>query len=371
MMLETVIGRRYRYYQRSVGLLVLATLGVLFAMLWMANRQVGFFSQTYRLHGFLDNVRNIQKTTPVTLAGLKIGEVRDLAITDYNRIRVELILDRAYQPRIRRDSSAQVRTDLLGNARIEIDMGTSGQPMLPDGADIAFLRSPDLDALLRQVQEQLAQVAAILANVRTLTEELRKPEGALLGTLDALARMTQEFSTRMSGFLQRIDVVLRDATELSGQLNPMLRDLTLTSGEMYRVAADLAAVSERIRRGRGVLGGLTDSDSPLSRDVETSARKLRAVLTGVEQLTTRLPRYSQQVERILRQAELMTAQLAEASSRAPGLLDKSQRVAEDMDEMVGDIRQSILLRGLNPPEPARPPLDAPRDAGWSIPAAPP
>jgi hypothetical protein len=31
-MLETVIGARYRYYQRSVGLLILLTLGVLFAM---------------------------------------------------------------------------------------------------------------------------------------------------------------------------------------------------------------------------------------------------------------------------------------------------------------------------------------------------
>lgn len=370
-MLETVIGARYRYYQRSVGLLILLTLGVLFAMLWTANRQVDFFSQTYRLHGFLDNVRNIRKTTPVTLAGLKIGEVRDLTITDYNRIRIELILDREYQLRIRADSFARVKTDLLGNARVEIDMGTPGQPMLPDGADIAFLRATDLDALLQQAQEQLAQVAAILTNVKILTAELQKPEGALLGTLGALARMTEEFSVRMAGFLQRIDVVLRDATELSGQLSPVLRDLTLMSGEMHRVAADLATVSERVRRGRGVLGGLTDSDSPLSRDVETSTRKLRAVLTGLEALTGQLPRYGQQVEGILRQTERITARLAEASAKVPGLLDKSQLVAEEVDEMVGGIKRSILFRGLNPPEPGRPLLDAPRDAGWPIPAVPP
>ena len=71
-MLETAIGARYRRYQRAVGLLILAMLGVLFALLWMANRQLGFFSQTYRLHGFLDNVRNLRQTTPVTLAGLNL-----------------------------------------------------------------------------------------------------------------------------------------------------------------------------------------------------------------------------------------------------------------------------------------------------------
>ena len=37
-MLETLISARYRFYQRAVGLLVLATLGVLFAMLWMTTR---------------------------------------------------------------------------------------------------------------------------------------------------------------------------------------------------------------------------------------------------------------------------------------------------------------------------------------------
>ena len=42
-MLETAINARYRHYQRAVGLLLLATLGVLFALLWMTNRQLGVF----------------------------------------------------------------------------------------------------------------------------------------------------------------------------------------------------------------------------------------------------------------------------------------------------------------------------------------
>lgn len=370
-MLETLISARYRFYQRSVGLLVLATLGVLFAMLWMTNRQFGFFSQTYRLYGFLDNVKNIQRATPVTLAGLKIGEVHNLTITDYNQIRIELILDREYQPRIREDSAAQVKTDLLGNAHIEINMGSPTQSMLRDGADLSFLRAPDLDVLLRQAQEQLVQVSAVLTNVRTITDELKKPEGGLLGTLDAFARVTQEFSTRLSGYLQRIDGVLRDATELSGQLGPLLRELTAVSREASRSAADLAAVGARIREGQGVLGGMTDSNSPLSRDMVASARKLRAVLTELEKQAERLPGYGQQVERILQQTERMTTTLAEASGQVPDLIDKSRLVAEDVDDMVGGIKRSALLRILNPEEPGRRLLDAPRDTEWSAPTASP
>lgn len=370
-MLETVIGARYRFYQRSVGLLMLVTLTVLFVMLWMANRQFGFFTQTYRLYGFLDNVKNIQKTTPVTLAGLKIGAVRDLAITDYNRIRVELILDRSYQPRIRGGSVALVKADLLGSAQIELNMGAPDQAMLHDGADIAFVRSADVDVLLRQAQEQLVQVSAVLTNVRILTDELKKPEGALLGTLTAFARLTQDFSIRLSGSMERMDSVLRNVAELSGQWTPLLRNIAAVGGEMSRAATDLAAVSARIRQGQGVLGGMTDSASPLSRHVVASAQKLQTVLTGLEKLSGQLPGYGQRIDHILQQTELLTTRLAEASGRVPGLLDRSHMVAEEADDMIGSVKQSALLRMLSPPLPNPPSLEAPRDMGWPIPAASP
>lgn len=369
IVLEQTINARYRYYQRAVGLLILATLVVLFVLLWTANRQFGLFVQTYRLHGFLDNVKNLQKATPVTLAGLKVGEVRDLTITDYHRIRVELLINKDYQSRIRGDSLAWVGTDVLGNARIDINMGTPGRPLLEDGAELPFQRAPDLDALLRQAQEQLTQVSAVLAHVEALAGELRKPEGALLGTLATFARMIQEFSTRSSGYLERIDVVLRDAAELSGQLTPLLRDLTMVSQEMSRSAADLAAVGARIRDGQGVLGGLTDSNSPLSRQIAVSARKLQAILTDMEKLARQLPGYGQRVERILQHAEQTTAHLVESSARVPGLLDRSRRVAEDVDDVVGGIKRNALLRAMAPTEPDRRPLlEAPRDLDWPIPA---
>jgi len=372
-MLETTIGARYRRYQRAAGLLILATLGVLFALLWVANRQLGFFSQTYRLHGYLDNVRNLRQTTPVTLAGLKIGEVRDLTITDYNQIRIELILYREHQPRLRHNSTAQIKTDALGNATVELTMGDPARPMLPDGAAIPFQRAPDLETVLRQAQEQLGQIGAVLANVKAITDELKQPEGALLGTLSTFARVTQEFSTRLSGYLERIDVVLRTAADLSGQLGPLLRDLTVVSREMSRSAGDLAAVGARIRAGQGVLGGLTDSASPLSRQIAASAQKLQAVMTGLETLADRLPGYSQRVERILRQTETITARLAEASTHAPGLVDRSQGVADDVGEVVDSVKRSAVLRALSPAAEAsaRPLLEAPRDWGMALPGAPP
>lgn len=371
-MLEIAIGARYRRYQRAVGLLILATLGVLFALLWMANRQLGFFSQTYRLHGFLDNVRHLRQATPVTLAGLKIGEVRDLTITDYNQIRIELVLYREYQARIRANSTAQVKADVLGNATVEINMGDPARPMLGDGAEIPFQRTSDLDALVRQAQEQLGQIAAVLANVKAITDELKQPEGALLGTLSAFARVTQEFSTKLSGYLERIDVVLRAAAELSGQLGPLLRDLTVVSREMSRSAVDLAAVGARIRAGQGALGGLTDSASPLSRQIAASAQKLQAVMTGLETLAGQLPGYGQQVERVLRQTEVIAARLAKASAHLPGLMVQSREVAEDVDEVVASVKRSAVLRVLSPPAAAnsRPLLEAPRDWGEALPVAP-
>ncbi|MDG4551927.1 MAG: MlaD family protein [Candidatus Contendobacter sp.] len=346
-MLETAIGARYRRYQRAVGLLILATLGVLFVLLWMANRQLGFFSHTYRLHGFLDNVRNLRQTTPVTLAGLKIGEVRDLAITDYNQIRIELLLYREYQPRIRADSTARIKTDALGNATVELNMGDPARPVLGDDATIPFQRAPDLEAVMHQAQEQLGQIGVVLANVKAITDELKRPEGALLGTLNTFAQVMRE-------------------------LTPLLRNLTATSQEMSQLAADLAVTGGRIRAGQGALGGLTDSASPLSRQIAASAQKLQAMMTGLEALAVRLPGYGERVERILRQTEAITAKLAKASAQVPDLMDRSRGVAESVDEVVDSVKRSAVLRALSPaPDaPDRPLLEAPRDWDPAPPGAP-
>ncbi len=195
---------------------------------------------------------------------------------------------------------ALVKTDLLGSAQIELNMGAPDQPMLQNGADIAFVRSVDLDVLLRQAQEQLTQVSAVLTNVRILTDELKKPEGALLGTLTAFARLTQDFLIRLAGSMERMDGVLRNVAELSGQWTPLLRNIAAVSEEMSRATTDLAAVSARIRQGQAVLGGMTDSKSPLSRHVVASAQKLQTMLTDLEKLRGQLPGYGQRIERILR-----------------------------------------------------------------------
>lgn len=370
IMLETAINNRYRRYRRMVGLLVLATLMILFLMLWMAQHQVGLFGQSYRLYGVLDNVRHLQQATPVTLAGLKIGEVSELTITDFNEIRIQLVLDRDYQLRIRRDSFAQVTTDLLGNARVEISMGTAGEAVLPDGAKIPFRRAPDLDVLMLQAQQELVQVGAVLANIRTLTEELKRPDGGLRGTLDAMAQMSQALPQQLAGHVERIDAVLRDAAEISSQLKPLLRNLAVVSAEMSQSAGDLAVVSERIRQGQGVLGALTDSQSPLSGHILASVGKLDAIMADLAKVANQLPRYGQQTERILQHSEQMMAQLAQASRQAPGLMDRSRQLAEEADEMIGTIRRSPLLRALETPTPKPSLLDAPRDL-QGVPRLPP
>jgi len=180
----------------------------------------------------------------------------------------------------------------------------------------------------------------VLANVRAITDELRQPEGALLGTLNTFAQMMRE-------------------------LSPLLRNLTAASQEMNRLAADAAVVGERIRAGQGALGGLTDSASPLSRQITASTQKLQAVMTGLEALAVQLPGYGQRVEWVLRQTETITAKLAQASARLPGLMEQSRGVADNVGEVVDSVKRSAVLRALTPAAdtPTGPLLEAPRDWG--------
>ena len=89
----------------------------------------------------------------VRLAGTQVGQVErvELATRADGRpgVRVLLQIDEDVRQRIRSDSVARIATlGLLGDQLVEISIGTSGAPVLEDGAELATLDPFDLNAMV-------------------------------------------------------------------------------------------------------------------------------------------------------------------------------------------------------------------------------
>ncbi len=113
-----------RLIEISVGLFMIAGL---LASLWLAYKVSGLDSKIQ--HGYyvtaeFDHIGALKKRAPVTIAGVRIGEVKEIKLDSDNlKANVSLLLEQKHR-NIPEDSSASILTEgLLGSSYIAITPG--------------------------------------------------------------------------------------------------------------------------------------------------------------------------------------------------------------------------------------------------------
>lgn len=110
-------------------------------------------TSTYDVHASFERTDGISIGSPVSAAGITVGQVTDLQLTDGYRVRATMTIERDLQLDI--DASAAIVTDgIFGDKLIRIDIG-GGDETIPDGGTISFTEDAVvLDDLLSLIISQ-------------------------------------------------------------------------------------------------------------------------------------------------------------------------------------------------------------------------
>lgn len=119
-----------------VGLFVLAGLGALAYL----SLQVGGLSYKgpggFILYASFDEIGGLKPRAPVTISGVKVGQVDAIQLDKFLRARVTLDLDPSIELPV--DSSAAIRTSgLLGDQFIALEPGAE-EELLKSGEELSF-----------------------------------------------------------------------------------------------------------------------------------------------------------------------------------------------------------------------------------------
>src|SRR5256885_13241200 len=99
--------RSLAWTELRVGLLVLASFGLLIGAIFLVGGQAGLFTPTYRINVYFPSANGLRPGAEVWLEGVTIGNVKEvrisqLASTDVNKsVEVEIGIDKRYQANIR------------------------------------------------------------------------------------------------------------------------------------------------------------------------------------------------------------------------------------------------------------------------------
>jgi phospholipid/cholesterol/gamma-HCH transport system substrate-binding protein len=303
---------RDRLFKRTVGFLVVASAIALLLFLRMYQQTAGPFKDTFRLVGTVPRADGIEVDSPVTMAGLKIGRVRNLNLTADNQVQLDLEVRTSYHDKIRLDSKAAVNKPLIGSAFVDLSMGSPSLERLADGARIPMTRSPDINDLVATLPPKLEKIDTVLVNVVSASEALKQ-----------VAREVSAKGGSLDSSLHNVQRATQYAAEAASKVNQ-----TLT--QTQKVIADSG---EAVTRINGILA-----------DVQKGTARIDSVTQRVDNVLANTEKISQDFKG-------MTPQLAQD---IPPIIESSRDTLNEADDVLRAAKNSFLLRGNLPPAPAGP-----------------
>lgn len=165
---------------------------------------INLFSPANFYYASYDNVAGLEISSPVTVDGYKVGQVREIQFDYENPGKIKVLLALNKNLRIPVDSKATMGSTLMSGNFISIKLGKSAEK-IPVGGDIESYATPDLMASLSD--DVMPAVNQILPRVDSLLYNLNRLAGdpALIASIERLDGITGNVLTATSGLNSTIN----------------------------------------------------------------------------------------------------------------------------------------------------------------------
>jgi phospholipid/cholesterol/gamma-HCH transport system substrate-binding protein len=278
---------RFEGLERKTGLfLALAAALVLGAFLAALVRQ-GVFTQTTPLQFFANTAQGISKGMAAQLYGFKVGAVDAVGLETNGSVRVRLQIENEYLRLIPRGSTARLgKEGLIGVSVVEIVPGPAGAGSVAQNETLKFERAGDFSTMAEDLS---AQIRPILADLKSLTESINRPDGdirqMLRNSRQASAELTaaaREWGKLATNADKGLTGVLAKADQAVDKVDSTFAKATAT---VDRLDASLARMPDLMLKLDRTLSNVEAASADLPqtlRDARAAAHDGRAMIDGAK-----------------------------------------------------------------------------------------
>jgi len=272
---------------------------------------------TREVTAVFDDVAGLDNKSPVRIAGVRKGKVKDIEVMPNGKARVTMEIDDDVP--IHSNSTARVTNlGLLGEKYIELNPGTAAAPVVPNTNEQTMVQSAPAPASIDDVTTQISSIATdvkavtasmrdvlggpagerrleeIVGNVQAITAQTRELIAANRANVDATMANVRIISEDLKTQIPRLaDSIDRVATQIGGtvgenrkDIHEVVENMRDLSHELRTTADNLNNITGQVRSGEGTVGKLLYSNE--AHDKLTNA--LTAVESGVNELRNTLGR---------------------------------------------------------------------------------
>jgi phospholipid/cholesterol/gamma-HCH transport system substrate-binding protein len=271
------------------------------AIYFIGNKQK-MFGKTNHLEAVFTNVNGLQLGNNVRYSGINVGTVRDIIMENDTTIRIDMIIDKAIFPFIKKDAVATIGSDgLVGNMIINILPGKGMERSVKPGETIRSQNKIRTDDILNTLSITNKNASKLSSDLLKITHQINNGKGTIgvlmndslvandlketLHYLKLTGKGTSESVTELNKIISSLDKkdnvigVLKDSA-VAHKLKNMVTNLDKSSGEINMVVTNLNATILNIKDGKGAINYLTNDPKLV--------HKIDSTMTNINQASYRL-----------------------------------------------------------------------------------
>lgn len=292
---------RERNLESIVGAFILGTL--LLAAGWMVNNAwfQGTFTPVHRYTLELEDGVGLGVGTKVTIAGMEVGQVTEVVLTDDRRVRVGLNVESTYAGHVRTDSVGSAAMTLSGKV-VRIEAGSLESPPLEDGGTLVSGSNFDVLRALENMDlvDNIERLEAILIDLNELAGQMNLGDGRLPETVEGLLQLVEDLQEGRGtvGRLLKDEATLNEITDAIGAIDRMAGSVESAAGALRETTPGLDEAAGAVVSSAGSIGEASTALTQTASSVDDSASKLADSLQRLDAGLVEMERTLQAIQKL-------------------------------------------------------------------------
>ncbi|MEA3470718.1 MAG: MlaD family protein, partial [Thermodesulfobacteriota bacterium] len=294
--------------EAKVGLFVLVALVILGYMSFRVGEYGFGLKEGYVVKAVFNNASGLDKDASVVIAGVEVGRVESITLTNGKALVTMRILP---DVKLQRDVSVFIKTHgVLGDKYVEIEPGTKGVEYIEDGGVIAHVKKQaDIDKLLRELgnissdvmkvtsslenviagKEGEANLKAILTNTKELTENLNNIVKRNDEKVNIMISNFSNASKEMKRAFTALNEIVEKINSGEGTIGQLVKDEGVFDN-LDKTIASLRDIAEKINEGKGSIGRLVNEEETVD-NINASLKSLDTSMEGINKYITKADQF--------------------------------------------------------------------------------
>ncbi|MDI5894537.1 MlaD family protein [Flavobacterium algoritolerans] len=278
-----------------LGLFVIIGLTLFVLAVYFIGDKQKMFGKTYHLNATFNNVNGLQIGNNIRYSGINVGTVRKIQMKNDTIILVDMIIDKAVFPHIKKDAVATIGSDgLVGNMIINILPGKGTSPSVKPGDEIRSQNRIRTDEILNTLSLTSKNMELITIDLLKITNEINRGKGTLgllindsimPKDLKETMHQTSESVAKLNKLITSLNNkdnvigVLKDSA-VANNIKTIVHNLDKSSIEIDKVVGNLNTTILNIKEGKGAINYLSNDPKLV--------HKIDSTITNINEASFRL-----------------------------------------------------------------------------------